>query len=560
MGLPLDSDSPRAGDHMTGSDAKRSGMRGRAPGSIGVRARHLLLEAGLLSAISVAIRLVNIGRPPQTDELFHVMAARSLLEDGDLSVENAAPYTRARLFTFLVAGIFRLSGESLVAARLPALVAGVALVLAVFLWLRREVGRSAAWTAALLLSFYSMSILQSQMVRFYTAHALFFWVGAIAVYYSVAVNGRSVNRAFLAAAALTCFVAAFHLQILTLVGLAGIGVWIAFIGGPGVAGRIRAAGHPVLIVAALSLLGLLLSYGAWESGAIARAWNLFRYVDPWAADNRYSIRFYHWILYEQYAALWVLFPLTVLLAATQSPRITGLCVSIFAVAFIFFSLAAWKDEHYFFLAMPGFFAISGIAISTMVPRLEEWTANTLGGARPPSMAAKRIPATARAWIAAAILFAIATSGATAQLYKTIRGSGVPNWGMAAAAVRPIADSSDAVITSADLQALYFLRRNDFFLMAWRGEQAEFAPSRGTGTPQISTPRSLQRVIECNASGLILIERRHWRTSWVVLPATADFIEANTTQLPVPDASHLMAFQWRRAPGREFVTCDSLAAP
>jgi len=56
--------------------------------------------------VALAVRSVNPGHPPCIDELNHVFAAGSLLEDGTLTIHDGVAYARARLFTRLVAGFF----------------------------------------------------------------------------------------------------------------------------------------------------------------------------------------------------------------------------------------------------------------------------------------------------------------------------------------------------------------------------------------------------------------------------------------------------------------------
>src|ERR1700712_2542715 len=102
-------------------------------------------------AIAFATRLVGLHHTPYVDELNHVMAAHSLLARGTLELTPGGdPYTRARSFTYLIAALFRVFGESLAVARTPAVLAGAALVTVLFVWVRSVAGRSAAWIAAML--------------------------------------------------------------------------------------------------------------------------------------------------------------------------------------------------------------------------------------------------------------------------------------------------------------------------------------------------------------------------------------------------------------------------
>ena len=142
---------------------------------------NVWLSAGLLFAAAVLIRLIDLDHLPRNDELYTVLAARGWLTDGVPRIADGI-YDRAELYTILVAQFFRVLGESLVVARLPSLLAGSGLVVAVFLWTRSVAGNAAAWIAALFVCLSPLEIQLSQYARFYTLFGLLFWLGATGIY------------------------------------------------------------------------------------------------------------------------------------------------------------------------------------------------------------------------------------------------------------------------------------------------------------------------------------------------------------------------------------------
>ena len=172
-----------------------------------------------LFAFSVIIGFIDIDRPPHVDELYHVMAAKGWLTYGEPRIGDGL-YDRAKLFTILVAGAIWMWGDNLVAARLPSVFAGSLLVVAVFLWTRTVAGSAAAWIAALLLCLSSLSFQLFLWARFYALHALVFWLGAIGTYALFEERFRLRAKLGLALGAGLAFLLAFHLQFLTLVGIA----------------------------------------------------------------------------------------------------------------------------------------------------------------------------------------------------------------------------------------------------------------------------------------------------------------------------------------------------
>ena len=326
------------------------------------------VELGLVGLLALAVRLVFLDHTPDIDEFNHVLAARSLIDDGTLSINGGEPYTRAWMFTYLVAAFFRVFGESLVVARLPAVLAGAGLVLLIFAWTRSVAGRLAAWTTAVLLCLAPVSLYLSQISRFYTLQALLFWCGVVTVYWLL--SGSRSRRQTIAATVgcLLAFGLALHLQILTIVGLGAVVLWSAVVGGPRAVRRLLASRFKVAIVLGTLAIALFAVVALAKTGAPAQALELMQQVDPWAEPHRGNVRFYHWLFEDQYTVFWSLFPVAALLALATVPRAASLCITILGVALVIQSLAAWKAERYIFYALPAFFALWGMAVGQFVPK------------------------------------------------------------------------------------------------------------------------------------------------------------------------------------------------
>jgi hypothetical protein len=70
-------------------------------------ARSWRTEAAAVALIALTVRLIQLDHAPWVDELFHMLAARSLLTDGTLHINGTVEYTRAWVFTWLLAGLTR---------------------------------------------------------------------------------------------------------------------------------------------------------------------------------------------------------------------------------------------------------------------------------------------------------------------------------------------------------------------------------------------------------------------------------------------------------------------
>ena len=113
------------------------------------------------------------------DEYYHILAAQGLLATGEPRIAEGI-YTRVYLHTWLVAQSFALFGESLAASRVPSLLATAALVVVMFVWLRREAGNLAAWIGAGLFAISPFAVDVAQFCRFYALQALAMFVTAMA--------------------------------------------------------------------------------------------------------------------------------------------------------------------------------------------------------------------------------------------------------------------------------------------------------------------------------------------------------------------------------------------
>jgi hypothetical protein len=515
------------------------------------------LSLGAIAVIALGVRLIQLDHPPFIDEFNHIFAARSFLSDGTLTVASDEPYRRARLFTYMVAAAFRVFGESLVVARVIAVLAGTALVTLMFWWVRRYAGVLAAWISALLLCFYPMALFLSQITRFYTVQALLYWTAVVLIHAWVARHPNVSRSAAYVLAAAVCLALGTHLFPLTIVGAAGLAAWAipAQIGSLGT--WLRADRRNRWLFGGFLLLAGVYAVSWALSGGAEWAWRMFMHADLWAESNRNNAMYYHDILIVQYGSLWSIFPFLALLALVAKPRLTLLCLTIFGVAFAFHSVAAWKSERYIFYAMPAFFTVTGIALASVMHAFHRHAqanaARLLGGRVPPALVT--------VVLVVLLLVSVRASYATNQAFRTAHqivsspdGPRPPpytraDWPRIAPLVRPIIADGAIVMASANLHSLYYLNRLDYDLSALHlndfvGPQPEFAIHHKTATPVISEPESLEHVMRCHARGVVLIEAAHWWGDTAVPERTRNYIAEHLSSLELPESSGIVGFEWR----------------
>jgi hypothetical protein len=206
---------------------------------------HLLCLA-LIIAVGIVLRLLYLGEPPRNDESFTYVtfAGRSLVHVLTL---YSTPNNHI-LHSVLEWISCRVFGVSLWAMRLPALVAGVALIPLMYSTARRFAGRNAGLIAAGLISVSGPFVLYSANARGYTLQAVLL----VIMLYVAAELVDGAPRIYWAWFSLAA-VAGFWTSPTMLYSYLIAAVWLLWSGG-------RRLLRPLLIWGAMSALGVIFLY------------------------------------------------------------------------------------------------------------------------------------------------------------------------------------------------------------------------------------------------------------------------------------------------------------
>lgn len=513
------------------------------------------LHATLIFLFALALRLLYVNHTVHFDEFYHVLAARAFLTDGTLRIApGSAPYDRAWLFTYIVALSQKLLGQSIWASRLPSVLFGALLVLALFLWLRRTTGRLPATLAALALALAPYAIDFSQMARFYMLQSLCLFLAAISLYELLTRPHSLLHRAALALSFLLTAAIALHLQASSVVALAALALWAAAL----ITHRLLHPQSPDQLPRNRRLLALLVAAAllalaiAFLIGIPQNLWHTYRHVALWAQADQNNIAYYHHFLLGWYPILWVLFPFAVIAALATAPAPAAFCFTIFAFSFLATSFGGFKAPRYFDFAMPFFFALWAIALAPLLRTLYHQLISLAAQINSAPLCRRAASVSAALFLLLATLFVLHNTPAYSLTRRmlTTGEQDTPfrqaDWAAATPLLKPLADDSDLIITSANLKALYYLNRADVGLSATQLElegNLEFATDWRINRPVITTPDSLRKLLSNHPTGLIVIESIHWRNPAYVNAQAADFIDANTQPIDLPKRSGLLAFRW-----------------
>jgi 4-amino-4-deoxy-L-arabinose transferase-like glycosyltransferase len=514
---------------------------------------NVVLACLVLFAASLLIRLIDVDGPPIFDELYTLLAAKGWLASGEPRIADGL-YDRAQLFTVLVAGFFHWFGESLVVARMPSLIAGSLLVVAVFLWTRSVAGMLVALIAGAFVALSPLAIQVSQFARFYALHALVFWLASVATYRLASRPFRLGPSLLLAAACVLGFAVAAHLQILTLIGLGGVGLWLALVLGLPLVRflthRPRLLWTAIAVAVILALLALLVLY---VSGLGEALLDRYRYTPAHAAPRRNEVWFYHLQLIERYPTLWPVLPITALIATAAKPRPALFCLSVFLPGFVLLSFAGMKHFKYMFFLCPFLFVIWAITLAEVLGYLRRGLVTVTDAAlRQLDLKLDR-PPVRWAVIGACLVFLALANGAPARTLLLpfgiqLQPEGAPvDWEAAKDVLQPWFDRASVVLTNEELAALYYFGRFDVTVSRSRlselDDEHEFSLDNRTGRPVVSTVDSVARIMACYPHGLLLTNTRMWRNPAHIDSQLADFIELHAEPVDVPRALRIVAFAW-----------------
>jgi 4-amino-4-deoxy-L-arabinose transferase-like glycosyltransferase len=374
-----------------------------------------------LILLSAFIGTRRLSHSLDSDEFFHTLAARSLVQNGTLQLAPYVEreYTRARFTTYFVALSYLVFGDNERAARMPSVLFTVLLVPLLFVVGRRLFRTSVGLWAGAIAVFLPTFIEQGRVCRMYPQARLFALLAAFLLFlvldrvHAATMEGRPWSgtlRRLLSASgiatvlgALVTFALAYHLQPIALVLGVGIAAYAAYL----VIAQFVQIGVRRTVCSPLFLIIVIGGVGAaafalgtdlgWEM-----AMRPFTKMAAWASDAQTDPLMYHRQLRRQSELLYALLPVGVILALARGRRENAFPAIVFTVTLLLMTAFRWKQMRFLSVHMGTFVLVCAFGADVVARSLRRVVADWL----PPRMAWAAVPLVVvgalGAWIAAGI--------------------------------------------------------------------------------------------------------------------------------------------------------------
>jgi len=486
---------------------------------------------------------------PNSDEIYHLLAASSLIESGDFSIGSGS-YERASLYTRYVAIGYQLFGQSLMAAKIVTGAAFAMLIGSIFLSLNRRIGVGTSLLCSVLFMLAPHSLEIATTVRFYIPHALLFWMGAWSLYRIVTESG---NRFVFAALASVSLILAYHLQPVTAVGVLAIAVWATlFLANKAIRSGISRK-HLLVIVGVLSGVLVSVLVAAYLSGAMESLWAKYNHAAPWNKGSR--LQYYYWMMTKDYNPFWGLLPLFSILALYRAPKVAGFAITVFAVSFILQSFAGMKEDRYIYYALPFFFVVVSIGLVTVY----EFLGGTAAVLRQhfPFLTLERSVFLGRLMSIGVLAFLVVSNlgyvSSAKDLFSGNTKREQPRWDLLESEYGDSLKSAAVLMTNSSNHSLYVLERTPIAigfnrLVTGSMDGAEFSRDKRTDAILISKPSSIELVVDCFPNGFLVAEDRQWlsSSSTGITDELLPIVQDRMDRVEIPEDWEMKLFRWSRS--------------
>jgi hypothetical protein len=460
--------------------------------------------------------------------MYHILAAKSYNQTGELTILDGI-YNRANLYTKIVSYQMKLSCDNLECARYVSMISSIILIILIIITSNYLYNSETAIVAGLLAGTCPALVEYAHTLRFYSMHALSFYIFAICTFILISKtdmivrNKKYIMLVIYIITSLISLIISYHLQITTIIGLLGIGIGLVLINIIKIKIFIKYMYHEhkksfivLLVLAILTITIVLYNMYPW----IIQSYMTFNTSPPWAWVQSKNYLYYHNILSDWYPALWTLSPFFCVLSFSRWPKKTIFFLTIFAISFIIFSIAPQKDSRYIVYAIP--FII--IPLSAGISVITKITLTHINNSKTSKNNYKYVYIITIIGLITSIFLFIATQPVMNQAYSVIIKNSHPSiftnyqqskkydWGKVANILKNKNDDSYVLITSSSGKAAYYFGDYSFSLnyseIHHTDTKKEFGLDPRTGRRVITSAESIEKILKKCKKCIIIAEKHH----------------------------------------------------
>jgi 4-amino-4-deoxy-L-arabinose transferase-like glycosyltransferase len=473
----------------------------------------VLFAFAAIFILAAYVRFADLGGPGfLVDEMYHVYAARGILEGRGPVFESGDQYRRAVEVTWLVAASFAWLGESEYSARLPSVLVSIAFLIVSTIWVRREFGALTAAIYALFLGLAPFEVMVGRMVRMYPLFQALFCASAVALYYAFerqpgtsanpSVGERLARSTGVNAGFLIVGLILLHLsnRLHALTGTIAVAMlcyvlFCALMSCLRLLPESSRWGGRYTVYLALILLAPLVLYHLAPDKIEAAIFNYSQPL-PWAKYHNHDPSFYTYLFQENYP--WVIFalPIGLVLIFRDKPRLAIFLFSMSVGILTFLSFSERGTERYSYHVFPFLIIPSCYALSFIVREI--WKATTQHSSSSPIY-----------FRSAAAVGILALVYGVCSPWRNASGHTVDkrDWKTLATEHPELTNSESIILATNQNQATYYLgRKPDYYVRA----EYDFSPGDPEYYQRIEVIRSAAELREVvNSSAKVFLISDAW---------------------------------------------------
>ncbi len=518
-----------------------------------------------LAALAARVSLATM--PPIYDELFHKLAAQSIILNSSPTILDGL-YDRGIIYTKLISYIFKnFSCDSYFCSRILSVISGSLLPPIIFIWVWQKIGRPEAWLAAIFTIAWPEGIEISQFSRFYALHGTLFFIMFI-LFFEIINSRRIFYITILFFVSIFIAILSLSLQKTTLIGILCLCI-SSFLYIASCIKEKRLLLIFISISAVASFLILFIFYGK-----ILEYWGFYTFS---ITGGRGNVLLYHQYLTDAYPVLW---PLTAIACIMTAYRNWILAITISFLIFMgitIHSFAGLKHIRYIYYIMPFLFISWSIMLVMIFRGLKESTLNAAECFLSNLTRRVWLKFFSRALVLGAIGFAIAGNSASTRALKLAVGidggrfldEPRTDWSSVPSLIMPWLERRSVIVSMREIYAIEFIGDFDFSYGRLRfkeigfiapGSTKRFADDPRTGRPMTGDLSAVGVVMSCFPSGVFLAEARWWTRNKEPqeLISLAESLKVELSVISVDTDANFAFLGWMTPEAnQEAVDCENL---